>query len=297
MTQIIIDTDIGTDIDDTWALAMALGCHELDIRLITTCTGDTRFRAALVCKFLETVGRSDIDVGIGRSSATGPSQQTGWLDGYDIADYPGSVHEDAVEAMISVIRESADPVTLVAIGPLPNVSALIQRAPDLIDKIRFVGMHGSIYRGYLGAPEPHAEYNVKQHLEDAKTVFGSAVDMTITPLDTCGTVRLRGDRYARLRESSNRAVPVTLENYRSWLKEIDKDVDIADDRSSTLYDTVAIYLAFAEDLLEIDELPLIVDDDGMTVVATDGKRIRAATNWRDEEAFLDLLIERLLAAP
>ena len=62
---VIIDTDIGSDIDDTWALAMALGCPEIDVRMVVTCTGDTHYRAKIVCKFLERVGRTDIPVGIG----------------------------------------------------------------------------------------------------------------------------------------------------------------------------------------------------------------------------------------
>ncbi|HAL43210.1 MAG TPA: nucleoside hydrolase, partial [Gammaproteobacteria bacterium] len=45
---VILDTDIGFDVDDVWALAFLLRCPELDVRLITTCTGDVAYRAALV---------------------------------------------------------------------------------------------------------------------------------------------------------------------------------------------------------------------------------------------------------
>lgn len=62
---VILDTDIGLDVDDVWALAHLLNCPELDIKLITTCTGDTTYRAALVAKMLEVAGRTDISIGVG----------------------------------------------------------------------------------------------------------------------------------------------------------------------------------------------------------------------------------------
>lgn len=62
---VILDTDIGLDVDDVWALAFLLQCPELEIRLITTCTGVTTYRAALVAKILEVAGRTDIPVVLG----------------------------------------------------------------------------------------------------------------------------------------------------------------------------------------------------------------------------------------
>jgi hypothetical protein len=68
-------------------------------------------------------------------------------------------------------------------------------------------------------------------------------------------------------------------------------------RSSILFDTVAIYLAFSETLLEIAEIKIAINDDGKTVIDEDGKSIRVATDWQDLPAFYELLIERLLNAP
>jgi len=49
---VILDTDIGTDIDDTWALAMLLRCPELDVRLILSDTGNTEYRARIIARLL-----------------------------------------------------------------------------------------------------------------------------------------------------------------------------------------------------------------------------------------------------
>ena len=62
---VILDTDIGFDIDDTWALGLLLKCPELDVKLITTSSDNTPIKAKLVAKFLEIVGRTDIPIGIG----------------------------------------------------------------------------------------------------------------------------------------------------------------------------------------------------------------------------------------
>ena len=53
---VIVDTDIGHDVDDVWALAFLLRCPELDVKLITTTTGDTLYRARLTAKLLENLG-------------------------------------------------------------------------------------------------------------------------------------------------------------------------------------------------------------------------------------------------
>ncbi|MDA0790737.1 MAG: nucleoside hydrolase [Proteobacteria bacterium] len=294
---VIIDTDIGSDIDDTWALAMALGCPEIDVKMVVSCTGDTRYRAKIVCRFLESVGRTDIAVGIGVPFEPAMQTQEAWVSDYDLADYPGTLHEDGIGAMADMIMASDQQVALVCIGPLPNISRLLALAPGITERCRFIGMHGAVRRGYFGTDEIHAEFNVKRNLEDARIVFNSGLSMTITPLDTCGVIQLRGERYQRLLNADSAALQALIENYEVWLRAINKPVETARVKSSTLFDTVAIYLAFSEALLEVEELALCVTDDGVTVIDDSGKLIRVATEWQNLDGFYDLLVERLLAAP
>src|ERR1051326_8598399 len=63
---VLLDTDIGTDIDDAFAVALALASPELDVRGITTVASDAEDRAWMVCRFLTAVGRKDIPVAWGR---------------------------------------------------------------------------------------------------------------------------------------------------------------------------------------------------------------------------------------
>jgi inosine-uridine nucleoside N-ribohydrolase len=123
---VILDTDIGTDIDDTWALALLLKSPEVDLKLAVSTTGDTVYRARLLAKLFEAAGRVDIPVGVGLpldDASREVCPQAGWLGDYDLARYPGKVHADGVGALIETIMMSPEPVTLLGIGPLPNIAA------------------------------------------------------------------------------------------------------------------------------------------------------------------------------
>ncbi len=293
---VILDTDIGFDVDDVWALAMLLRCPELDLRLVVTETGDTLYSARIVARLLEIAGRSEIPIGIGIPLQATPQTHARWVAGYDIEAYPGPIVSDGVGAIVDTILQSAEPVTVIGIGPLPNIAAALQREPAITQNSRFVGMHGSIRRGYLGSPKPSSEYNVAQFPKSAQTVFGTPWDITITPLDTCGIVSLSGEKFAAVRDCPDPLTNAVLENHRLWLSDIDwehlKDLD-PEQQSSTLYDTVAVYLAFSEELVEMETLNLRVNDRGQTRIQEDGQPIRCATAWNNLSAFEDLLVERL----
>lgn len=292
---VILDTDIGTDIDDTWALVMLLNSPELDVRLIVSATGDTTARAQIIAKLLEIGGRADIPIGIGPRSADIPIYQHEWAADYDLSRYPGPVHSDGVEAIVQTIMDAPQPVTLIAIGPLPNVSAALEREPRIAERARFVGMHGSVRRGYGGKTQIDAEYNVRLDPQACRRVFSAPWSVTITPVDTCGVVQLRGPKYAAVRECSTPLARALMENYRLWAQRAEWHKFDPDRESSTLFDTVAVYLAFAEEWLTIEELGLRVTDDGYTLIDETARKIRCATEWKDLEAFEDLVVRRITA--
>ncbi len=291
---VILDTDLGDDIDDTWALAMLLRSPELDPRLIVTAFRNTRARAQIVAKLLHIAGRADIPIGVGVPTADTPlPPQAPWAADYDLASYPGPVHADGVGALIDAIMNAPEPITLIAIGPLTNVAAALAREPRIAERCaRFIGMHGSLRRGYDGSPQPVAEWNVVSAPQACQQVFAAPWEITITPLDTCGLVRLRGDRYQAVRRCADPLIQALMENYAVWAAHHGQSEAVAE-RSSVLFDTVAVYLALAEDLVEIETLGVRVTDDGYTRIDEAARRVRCATAWRDLSAFEDLLVQRL----
>jgi len=296
---VILDTDIGSDIDDTWALAMMLRSPELDVKLITAATGDTTFRAKIVARMLDIAGRTDVPVGVGIDQpGRGASRaQEPWVSDYDLADYPGQVTADGVDAMIDAIMSSPQPVTLIAIGPLPNVAAALDREPRIAQHARFVGMHGSVRVGYGGSDKINAEYNVAADVAACRKVFAADWrEKIITPLDTCGLVRLTGDKYRAVADCPDPLTRAVIENYHMWLA-ARPDAQNPPEQSSVLFDTVAVYLAFARDLLVTESVGLRVDDEGFTREDPAADHLTCATSWRDLPAFEDLLVKRLTQKP
>lgn len=289
-TPVILDTDIGDDIDDTWALALLLKSPELDLKLVVTDYGNTPYRAKIVARILEIAGRTDVPIGIGIKQNDSVGKQGPWVKDYDIAKYPGKVRQDGVQALIDAIMQSSARMTLIGIGPAPNIQQALEREPRIAQRARFVGMYGSVRRGYEGKNTPDAEWNVKANVEACRKTLGAAWDVTITPLDTCGRVRLAGAKYATVRDSGDPLVRAVIENYRVWCG---KEPQRADTASSTLFDTAAVYLAISQRLMVMEKLGIRITDDGMTVIDDGAKKISCGVDWKDLPAFEDFLVERL----
>lgn len=294
--DIILDTDIGGDIDDTWALGMALNCPEIALRLVTTATADTTYRARIAAKFLHRAGRHDIPLGIGiPAPSDGPREaQKAWIADYPLADYPGKIQADGVQAMIDMIMGVAVPIKLVTIGPLTNIAEALRREPAIAPRADFVGMLGSIRRNFEGRDGAIAEWNVVQDIEAAQQVFAAGWhSMTITPLDTCGSVALKGHRH-RLIVESRRIVPLLImENYRVWDCHHGRPAGHADQESSILFDTVAVHLAYSRQFLKFEDMRLKVTDEGFTRPDPTGRPVSVALDWTDRDRYLDDLVARL----
>lgn len=290
---VILDTDIGSDFDDMWALAMLLNSPELDVKLITVSTGDTISRARLTAKVLDIAGRTDIPIGIGSGNADGNVnfRQSRWIEDYEMSRYPGVVYPDGVKAMTETILQSKEKITVIAVGPLPTVGAALEQAPEIAGNAVFVGMHGSIRDG-------KAEYNVQRWVDGMRKVVAAEWPKTITPLDTCGTVILDGERYQTLLRRHSPLTDALIEAYRQWYAAqnwIDPGQIHPDKTSSILYDTVAVYLAIDTDFVTMETLPLSVTDKGKTVIDKEhGHTVQVATEWKDQEAFKDFLLERII---
>lgn len=292
---VIFDTDIGSDIDDTWALLYLLNCPELDVKLIAADSGKGKFRATLLAKLLTEMGRADIPIAISHGGGDGLDHQQDWVRGFDLDRYAGKVHADAADAIIETVHACEDPMTIICVGTVPNIEAALVKDPSIVKKARFVGMHGSIRKGYGGSDTPEAEANVKYGVSPLRKAFAQPWECSITPLDTCGIVDLTGDRYQRVFKCQTPGVRALLENYYSWLRRVPWLEEIPDPtkQSSTLFDVVAVYMAFSEEFLSMETLPIRVTDEGMTVVDESANPIRCAMAWKDLDAFKDHFVSRI----
>jgi len=136
--------------------------------------------------------------------------------------------------------------------------------------------------------------NVKANAKACQAAFTAPWNITITPLDTCGLVTLTGDKYRRVRDSQDHIAADILANYRLWAAADPKSpANLADERSSTLFDTVATYLAIRQDLCVMEKLGICVTDDGLTVIEPRAKLMNVAMSWKHLGGFEDWVVERL----
>jgi len=288
---VILDTDIGGDIDDTWALAFLLTSPEVDVKLIVGDSGNTVGRAKVIAKFLQRVGRTDIPIGIGIKEGEGIGPQEEWIKDYKLEDYPGVIHKDGVGAIIDTIMKSDRQITLLAIGPVPNLAQALKREPRIVEKARLVFMGGSVEKQYEGKPGRCPEWNVAASIEAAKKAYGADWDVTMAPLDTAGVVQLEGQYYAQVRDAGNAMARTLIEQYHIWYKKM--GAGGIPNRSSTLFDTVAVCLTFNESLCQMRDIKIRVTDQGVTEPDANGKLTHVAMEWKDIDAFYKLLAERI----
>jgi purine nucleosidase len=283
----ILDTDIGDDIDDAFALALALRSPELKILGITTAFGDTELRARLVDRYLHAVGREDIPVSAGVPT---PHNNVFTQAAY-AQQWPEVKHWDGVAFLLSQIRAHPGEITLIAIGPLTNVQEAIKLEPATFRKLkRVVLMGGSVYRGYDGRNgerrPPDAEWNINRDPAGAQALLASGVPVFMMPLDSTQIHLETPERDAIFAHGSPLTDQLTL-LYHQWKTGTDGHPD-----SPTLFDPVAVTYAIHPELCPATPLRIEVDDKGFTR-PVDGPPNAEVCLKSDEKGFLDLLLGRL----
>jgi inosine-uridine nucleoside N-ribohydrolase len=258
---IIYDTDIGTDVDDAFALALVLRSPELELLGVTTASGDTRARARLAAKMLATAGRPDVPVVAGEPGKPLPIEQCRWADGFAS---PAIRPESAVEFLKTEVERWPGEITLVPVGPLTNIGALLQRHPEVGKKIkRIVLMGGSVALGYGPGSPPVAEYNIAQDPQAAQAVFASGVPILMVPLDVTSMLRLEAEGRHRIFTRLNPLTDALALLYHLWNRP-----------TPVLFDPMAVALLVDPTLCETRELAIEVDAKGMTR-AVEGRKPNA----------------------
>lgn len=285
---VIIDTDIGDDIDDAFALALALKSPELKILGVTTTFGDTELRARLLERYLHAVGRSDIPVFAGPKSQTdNVMTQAAYARREPIRRFG-----DGAGFILHEAREHPGQVTLIDIGPFFTAQAAIGRDADGFRELkRVVIMGGSVERGYDGQngerrpAEP--EWNVDRNPAAAKALFGSGVPVFMMPLDSTQVHLEAKEREQIFAHGSPLTDQLTL-LYHEWVAGTPSH-----NPTPTLFDPVAVTYSFRPDLCPAQPMHIDVDDKGMTTQSPGAPNAQVCLK-SDEKGFLQLLFSRLL---
>ncbi len=290
---VILDTDIGNDIDDTWALGMLLNSPELDLRLLLTSTGDARYRAKVAARFLEACGRSNIPVGIGISRVDGsPETMHEYVDSYRLEKYPGEILENGVDRALELIDTEPE-LTVIGIAPLTSLAELCRRSGRAVSRCRLCVMGGAIAKQHRGVNGAIAEYNIKLDVPAARRTFLAPWrEVRLTPLDHCGDIVLSGMNYRKITEAPSPIPRNILLQYAVWRNYWRHDGPVC--ASSILYDTAAVHLAYSDEFTRMERLKLVVDDCGFTRISPEGREISVAMEMTESAAFQQRLVERLV---
>ncbi len=284
--KIIIDTDIGDDVDDAFAVALALRSPELQILGISTTFGDTKTRAKLLDRLLGEAGRQDIPVATGTSTvAKSVFTQRRYA---EAGRFVRAFHPNAVDFILEQIRRYPGQITLVAIGPLVNVGALIERDPETFRKLRrVVMMGGSIERRYgdlgYGPPRgPEPEWNIVNEIPSAQKLFASGVPIYMMPLDST-QIKLDEVKRAILFQAGTPLTDAMTLLYHEWGQE-----------TPTLFDVMTVVYILNPEICPVKPMHIRVDDKGFTRVDPGLPNAQVCLN-SDSDAFFRFYMKRMLA--
>ena len=293
---VILNTGIGTDIDDTWALAAILRSPEISLKCVLTTGGDTYYRAKIVGKILEIAGRSDVDIAIGNSEPCSGMYQESWIAGYSLNSYPGIVHTQGIKAVSNYLKQVKETITIINLCDASSIHEILTNDFAIASGLRFLGMYGSLYRGYEDNSEPCIESNIKSNVKAFKQIMTAPwQEFIIAPLDTSSLVILDGLDYKAIYNSPDPLLRAVIENYRIWAGLVPwEKIDYYKERSSRLFDMVPVYLAYASDFINIEKMNLLITDEGKTISDPDGLEVSVAISWKNLEVFKKNLTEKLL---
>jgi len=203
----VLDTDIGSNVDDALALGMLLGSPEVELVGVTTVYGDTALRARLARRL---VGLAAADVPCYAGARETLTGRPVWWAGHEGALFADLAAEQvaarpAADFLVDAAREGGD-LDVIAIGPLTNIAAAIKAG----GKFRHVTVMG----GRFTADQP--EHNFAADPEAARVVFTSGIPATVCGLEITEQVRITPNELVRIRAAGRIGVALAAEVEQYW---------------------------------------------------------------------------------
>lgn len=288
---VIFDTDIGTDIDDAYALAGLIHRSDLDVLGVTTVSSDAVARARLAAKLLATAGGkwTKVPVYAGISTPAQYMKQVEWAQGFES---PSLRDSGGVEFMRREINRRPGEITLIAVGELTNIAALLESEPGIGRKIRAIAlMGGSVYRGYAPGSKPEPEWNIKSNAAAARIVFASGVPLLVAPLDSTADLKLTPQMRVAIF-----AHGTPLNDALAALDQIWRYTNHWQGDLPTLFDVLAVELVNPRQPFALESLHIELTPEGVTRPVPGAKpnaRVAVTVDVaKFMAAFVDLLTQR-----
>lgn len=296
-SAIVLDTDIGTDVDDLIALVLALNSPEIELAAVTCVHADVELRARMVRKALRLLGRDDVPVGLGIQLPLLRARPEYWAghEGVGSVDLdetlPALPH--AVDLIIDLVTRRPGDVTLVPIGPLTNLAAAVIREPTIVAKARGVVMMGGTARLGNDPDMPWVEHNIRLDPEAAQVVFSAGWPIRMIGLDVTSQVTIRRDQMARILAGGTPLHHLIADQIVRYMRLRHRDW-------TYLHDPLAVATIVDPSLVRTERLRVNVEVRGELLAgATVARRVTDGTEnvdvavAVDAARFVDLLLSRL----
>ncbi|UCD56952.1 MAG: nucleoside hydrolase [Candidatus Hydrogenedentota bacterium] len=303
--RIILDTDIGTDVDDAYALAFLVNCPEVEIEAVTTVWVDPKLRARIARKLLNLLGRPDIPVAAGESMPLNPERHAflmghegrGVFDGDEELSLPDTPAAAVIE---SLLRKYPHEIKVLLIGPQTNLGKLLSQKPELAALIKeFVIMGGLPFYGPKEMErfgEKPVDFNFVSDPEAARIVFDSHTPITMVGVNVTMPTLLRRGQIELVGKRATPATDLLYAMTMEWLK-------IIGQKETPMHDPLAVMAAFSLDFLDTMKLNVAIETKGeltagLTVVNRcdneEWNRVRVAVDVRSDD-FIEFMLHRILA--
>lgn len=259
--RIILDTDIGTDVDDAMAVALAALSPELAVEGITTVYGDVDLRARMVVKILRLLGRTDIPVMAGVRNVLLRNREIWWLghEGEGLLE-PGDEalpydSRHAVDFIIQTVMANPGEITIVAIGPFTNIALALAREPRVADNVkRIIIMGGSARLGLNGAELEPVDHNLSRDPEASALLFTSGAPVVMCGYDVTRQVLVGPEHIRMLEESGDTLNLAMAQMMRRWFDYWKRDY-------TAMNDPLCVALAFDPSLCRGRKMNVTVEYD------------------------------------
>ncbi len=291
--KILLDCDLGGDIDDAFAIALILTSPEFEIMGITMDHGLTEKRAQIACKILYQLEMERIPVAVGRKTPNIAGQgedapryenQFYWAEGFDKVK---PIAMPAADFIIKTLRQYPKEVILFTVGPVPNIADVLQKDAEALKLAKHIySMFGSFYQGYGTDgknPVAAAEWNVRADVASAQAFAAAGAQVTYAGLDVTTFVTLDEQERHKLLMRQSPLTDALCGLYTLWGGD-----------TPVLYDPVAIGMVLWPDLFTTRPAHVRVIEGGFTIVDESKAPNCEIGISIDKEEFVRRLMQRLV---
>ncbi|WP_434315491.1 nucleoside hydrolase [Leifsonia sp. P73] len=287
--HVILDTDIGSDVDDALALVQILGTPSIRLAGVTTVYGDTTLRARIVHRYASLAG---VDVVAHPGLENPVSGREVWWAGHE-----GTLHvdldrepvagESAVDYLVRSAMERPGTLDIVAIGPLTNIAAAITAEPRFAGAVRGLWIMGGSFT------TDESEHNFRSDARAAQIVFDARIPTVVTGLEITRQIAIRGESVQRIAQSGPAGEALYADIAQWW--------DYWNTQWNVPHDPVTVLTLARPDLFTFSgpgtvRIECDGDGEGRSTFQSDvGGWVRVA-QWADASAVGDQIVRAIVAA-